>query len=111
MDLTLREILDRYGPTIAVIVALVLLVALFPSQNKPEDFQSITTVDTAVDGSGEVADAGAGATDVKGGSTIAAGGPKEAKGGSGVVASAPDAVGAVEKKICRKEDGRQLAIS
>ena len=31
MDLTLREVLDRYGPSLALVAAIVILVAVFPS--------------------------------------------------------------------------------
>lgn len=31
MDLTLREVLDRYGPSIALVLAIIILVAVFPA--------------------------------------------------------------------------------
>lgn len=39
MDLTLREIIDRYGPTLALIAAILLLVLLFPANDRADQSQ------------------------------------------------------------------------
>jgi hypothetical protein len=113
VDLTLREILDRYGPTIGLIVALVLLVAIFPNSKTTRVESEIASTEsgTAVEAAGAAEGItgttgakGAGKTSTSGAGTVA--GP--VTGGSGKIASAPGAV--TGKKICRA-DGRQLGIS
>lgn len=36
LDLTLRDVLDRYGPTVAVVAVLALLVVIMPGDDRPE---------------------------------------------------------------------------
>ncbi len=117
MDLTLREILDRYGPTIGLIAALVLLVAIFPTSKVARvESQIASAPDASVDAAAatQVDDiaAASGTTAAGRKTSVAAGGVKAAQpvvGGSGAVATGPKTAIA-GPKICR-EDGRQRGIS
>ena len=118
LDLTLREILDRYGPTLALVAALVLLVAIFPTTRNGRVESEITSAQGGVDvgaAAGGAAETAAGATGGGGKSvgkltsgTSATGGSVPEGGGSGAIATGPKA--AAGKKVCR-EDGRQRGIS
>ena len=113
MDLTLREVLDRYGPTIGLIVALVILVAVFPTDRRAQVESEITEAGdgsvvaeedgTVAGGSGSGSKSGSGGT---GGTGSGVAGP--ITGGSGKIVSAlPKNAG---KKICRA-DGRMPGVS
>ena len=93
MNLTMREVLDRYGPTLAVVVVLAALVLLMPGADGGGSDQASTT--GAIAGAGPAAagtSGGTGATGVTGsGGAGATGGPGGAvtTGGSSGSASGP----------------------
>ena len=120
--MTLRDFLDRYGGTLVVVVALVMLSVLLPGDNRAGE-QTNVGAGGIGDVGGEVAtgDAG-GATGAAGGETAggaAAGasggsGGAAAAGGSGRIASGgaggPAQVAVGKGPNCRP-DGRQKGIS
>lgn len=88
MDLTLREVLDRYGPSLALVLAIIILVAVFPSSDRSQ------TASELASGTGggqftelaEVAEGTEGATAATGGGRRA-GTAAGALGGSGQIAT------------------------
>ena len=120
MDLTLREIIDRYGPTLALIIAILVLVALFPATRGTE--QSEITSGQGPVGEGETA---SGFTDLTsdgdvdfgtdgsatGGGTIGGGGSGGSPlGGSGAIATGDGGAAQFAEKVCRS-DNRMPGIS
>ena len=128
--MTLREFLDRYGPTAAVLTVLGLLIVLLPGNAGPgtqlgtgvgtndvgtgeiAGVQEAATGDTGGAPGGEVATSGGGSGAVSGGSGATAGG-----GAAGVGNTAGQAVAAPPKGVvfgagakCRP-DKRQVGIS
>lgn len=104
MNLTMREVFDRYGPTIAVVVVLAALVLLMPGADDGGTQQASTT--GAVTGAGTGATAGGssatGAAAVSGaggtaaGGATTAGGPSAASGGGGSTGAAGGPITATE---------------
>ena len=110
MDLTLREVLDRYGPTLGLIVALVILVAVFPTSRRAQVESEITAAEGADVTAGEEGESAAGGKTAGSGSGKTGGGASVAgpvTGGSGKIVSAVPNAG---KKICRA-DGRMPGVS
>lgn len=113
MNLTLREILDRYGPTLALIAALILLVSISPSTQQASEVTS-ELASGAETGTGESAlfegtEAGTAATST-GAGEVAAGSSEVGSiaGGSGAIATGTQ--GPSGPKVCRS-DGRMPGIS
>lgn len=123
MDLTLREIIDRYGPTIALILAIFLLVALFPATESSEEGQL-----TSAEGPAAIGDQGlrlpndetSDPTDVLGESIagptgggdgpVAAAGTGDADTGSGEIATTGSGAQQFGEENCGA-DGRMAGIS
>lgn len=104
MDLTLREFLDRYGPSLALIVAIIVLVAIFPKSDRAEEASELSA------GSAAAAEAVEDLTEGgKTGVSTRVGGARTAAGGSGQIVSLGDA-GAVPAEACGIE-GRMAGIS
>lgn len=78
MNLTMREVLDRYGPTIAVVVVLAALVLLMPGADGGGDSEQASTTG-AIAGAGPAAAGGTAA----GGAGTTPGGVSGAGGGAG----------------------------
>ncbi len=111
MDMTLREVLDRYGPTLALIAAIVILVAVFPS-SRSEPGGSVLTAGAQQAETG--AQAAAGPTTGSGTTSSGArqaggvsGGPVSSGSGQIATGASPEAFG---PKVCRP-DGRMPGIS
>jgi hypothetical protein len=116
MSLTRREILDRYGPTMALIAAVVILVAVFPASKSTRVDSELTAGEgaAAADAENVAAEAGGAAAGpaagrVSGGDRSGAGAGGIGGGGSGNIASAGSAL-AAGPKVCRP-DGRMPGIS
>lgn len=80
MNLTMKEILDRYGPTLAVIVVLAALVILMPGNGSSGSDQNATS---AVAGGGPASGGGVGSGATGTGGTGAVGGSSGSAGGLG----------------------------
>jgi hypothetical protein len=121
VDTSFRDFFDRYGPTLAMILAVVLLVVLMPSNHNGgssvnasdsgsvqagSNGQSVTGANgSAAATPGDATSGGAaGATQSGGGTSTAAGGATQGSGGQTAVQ------GQTGKYKCRP-DGRQSGIS
>jgi len=92
MNLTMREVLDRYGPTLAVVVVLAALVLLMPGADGGDSQDASTT--GAIAGAGPAAAGAAGGTGAtgvagSGGSSGALATGGGAAGGGGSAAGGP----------------------
>lgn len=111
MDLTLREILDRYGPSLALVAAIIILVAVFPASNNARVESELASGEGVA---GEAADVsqgtGAQGSVAAGSRSVGVGGAPGAsiEGGSGEFATLPAQPGGA--KVCRS-DGRMRGIS
>ena len=122
MDNSLRDVLDRYGPTLAMIAAIVLLVVLLPSNTHGtsnssnsnvaagQSGQAGATTQSTVDQSAAAATAAAGGATGTAGSSTAGGSSTAAAGSSKAVTGALTVQGASGNYPCRT-DGRQSGIS
>ncbi|MBI2168626.1 MAG: hypothetical protein HYU28_03870 [Actinobacteria bacterium] len=83
LDLTVRDLFDRYGPTIAVVAALALLIVVMPGNGKDDQVVANGSAGAGFAGGDQVAGGAAdGAVDGdSGGSTVA--GTRQGGGGSG----------------------------
>lgn len=108
MDLTLREFLDRYGPTIALILAIIILVAVFPASKNARVATELASGEGTLAG-GDVAEELSEGTE-GGASGAAAGGSRRSNllGGSGDIVSLDKPGGAA--KACGVA-GRMPGIS